>query len=124
VLDELKDLGVKLALDDFGTGYSSLSYLTTLPIDGIKIDQSFINHLGNEGTDHTVLTAIIQLAHGLGLTVIAEGVETAVQRRQLAELGANFCQGFYFARPMRAANLEEMIRGGGRGGHRAARREP
>ncbi|MGB9182487.1 MAG: EAL domain-containing protein [Solirubrobacteraceae bacterium] len=112
VLDELKALGVKLALDDFGTGYSSLSYLTALPIDGIKIDQSFITNLGNEGTGHTVLTAIIQLAHGLGLTVIAEGVETAVQRRQLAELGANFCQGFYFARPMRAAHLEEMIRGG------------
>jgi diguanylate cyclase (GGDEF)-like protein len=112
VLEELKEIGVKLALDDFGTGYSSLSYLTTLPIDGIKIDRSFITNVGDEHNGHTILTAIVQLAHGLGLTVIAEGVETAFQREQLAELGANFCQGFYFARPMEAARLGDLIRDG------------
>jgi len=109
VLDELKATGVKLALDDFGTGYSSLSYLQTLPIDTIKIDQSFIANLNSNPTDHTILIAIIQLAHGLGMSVVSEGVETAEQHQQLTTLGSDFCQGFYFAHPMRALNLESLI---------------
>jgi diguanylate cyclase (GGDEF)-like protein len=109
VLDELKDIGVKLALDDFGTGYSSLSYLNTLPIDTIKIDQSFITNLDADLTSHTVLAAIIQLAHGLGMTVVSEGVETAKQQQQLTELGSDACQGFYFAYPMRASSLDILI---------------
>jgi diguanylate cyclase (GGDEF)-like protein len=109
VLDELKGTGVKLALDDFGTGYSSLSYLQTLPIDTIKIDQSFINNLEGTQADHTILIAMIQLAHGLGMTVVSEGVETTEQHQQLTALGSDSCQGFYFAQPMSAIDLETLI---------------
>ena len=83
VLDELKDIGVKLALDDFGTGYSSLGYLETLPIDTIKIDQTFVAKLTADPGQHTIVSSIIQLAHGLGMTVVAEGVETAEQHQTL-----------------------------------------
>jgi diguanylate cyclase (GGDEF)-like protein len=109
VLDQLKATGIKLALDDFGTGYSSLSYLHALPIDTIKIDQSFITDLDGTEADHTILIAIIQLAHGLGMTVVAEGVETSDQHKQLATLGSDSCQGFYFARPMPTAGIDSLI---------------
>jgi diguanylate cyclase (GGDEF)-like protein len=109
VLGELKDLGVKLALDDFGTGYSSLSYLMTLPIDTIKIDRSFIANLGVDSASHTIVAAIIQLAHGLGMTVVSEGVETAEQRQELIDLGCDACQGFYFGRPAPASTLETLL---------------
>jgi diguanylate cyclase (GGDEF)-like protein len=116
VLDELKATGVKLALDDFGTGYSTLSYLRALPIDTIKIDQSFITNLDGKPADHTILVAIIQLAHGLGMTVVSEGVETADQHEQLAMLGSDCCQGFYFARPMPAASIDSLIHAEDRNG--------
>jgi EAL domain-containing protein (putative c-di-GMP-specific phosphodiesterase class I) len=109
VLNDLKDLGVSLALDDFGTGYSSLSYLMTLPIDTIKIDRAFIANLGVDPSSHTIVTAIIELAHGLGMTVVSEGVETAEQRHELIDLGCDACQGFYFARPTPAASLEALL---------------
>jgi len=111
LLDELKATGVNLALDDFGTGYSALSYLQALPIDAIKIDQNFITNLDVTKADHTILIAIIQLAHGLGMTVVAEGVETTEQHQQLTRLGSDSCQGFYFAHPMPAARLERLIQG-------------
>jgi diguanylate cyclase (GGDEF)-like protein len=111
VLDELKGTGVNLALDDFGTGYSSLSYLQTLPIDTIKIDRSFLAGLDGKPADYTILTAIIQLAHGLGMTVVAEGVETAEQHQRLTTLGSDCCQGFYFAHPLPAPALESLIHG-------------
>ena len=110
-LTRLKDLGVRIAVDDFGTGYSSLSYLQTLPIDTIKIDQSFVATLDGTTADHTILIAIIQLAHGLGMTVVAEGVETTEQHQQLTRLGSDSCQGFYFAHPMPAARVERLIQG-------------
>jgi cyclic di-GMP phosphodiesterase Gmr len=109
VLAELKDIGVQLALDDFGTGYSSLAYINALPIDTIKIDQTFIAKLSAHPGSQTVVTAIIQLAHGLGMTVVAEGVETAAQHRELTRLGCDSCQGFYFARPMSGTSLEALI---------------
>jgi diguanylate cyclase (GGDEF)-like protein len=109
VLDELKRTGVKLALDDFGTGYSSLSYLQTLPIDTLKIDRSFITNLDDQAAGHTILIAMIQLAHGLGMTVISEGVETPEQRRHLVMLGSDCCQGFYFAHPMSAPSIDSLI---------------
>jgi diguanylate cyclase (GGDEF)-like protein len=109
VLDDLKGVGVKLALDDFGTGYSSLSYLQTLPIDTLKIDQSFITHLDGERSDPTILIAMIQVAHGLGMAVIAEGVETAAQHEQLATLGTEYCQGYYFAHPMPVSEIDHLI---------------
>jgi diguanylate cyclase (GGDEF)-like protein len=110
VLNELKDIGVTLALDDFGTGYSSLAYLKTLPIDTIKLDQTFIATLTHDPDSQRVVTAIIGLAHSLGMSVVAEGVETANQYRELTKLGSDFCQGFYFGRPMLAAKLDDFIR--------------
>ena len=109
VLSELKDIGVTLALDDFGTGYSSLGYLNTLPVDTIKIDQTFIATLTAEPRSQRIITAIIALAHSLGMNVISEGVETADQHRELTKLGSDSCQGFYFARPMPAEKLDAFI---------------
>jgi diguanylate cyclase (GGDEF)-like protein len=109
VLNDLKALGVKLALDDFGTGYSSLSYLLEFPVDIVKIDQIFVAGLGQNGANQSIVSAIIQLAHGLGLTVVAEGVETVEQYRALLELGSDSCQGFYFARPMSGGNIDALI---------------
>jgi diguanylate cyclase (GGDEF)-like protein len=118
VLDELKQIGVKLALDDFGTGYSSLAYLNALPIDTIKIDQIFIAKLSAQPASQTIVTAIIQLAHSLGITVVAEGVETAAQHQELIKLGSDSCQGFYFARPMPASSLDALIQRQGSGSDR------
>jgi diguanylate cyclase (GGDEF)-like protein len=109
VLDQLKAVGVKLALDDFGTGYSALSYLQTLPIDTIKIDQSFIADLRGGSANQPIVTAIIELAHGLGMTVVSEGVETVEQQQRLIVLGSDYCQGFYFAHPMPVIGLGALI---------------
>jgi diguanylate cyclase (GGDEF)-like protein len=109
VLNELKDIGVTLALDDFGTGYSSLGYLNTLPIDSVKIDWTFIAKLTDDPDSQRIVTAIIQLAHSLGMTVVSEGVETASQHHELTQLGSDSCQGFYFASPMPATTLNTVI---------------
>ena len=100
VLNDIKDMGVKLALDDFGTGYSSLSYLKRYPVDSLKIDQEFIADLGQVDSSATIITAVVGLAHGLGMNVVGEGVETVEQHGRLVDLGCDACQGFYFARPM------------------------
>jgi diguanylate cyclase (GGDEF)-like protein len=92
VLEELKQIGVKLALDDFGTGYSSLGYLNSLPIDTIKVDQTFIAKLSDKPGSQEIVTAIIRLAHGLGMTVVAEGVETDQQHQEVTRLGSDRCQ--------------------------------
>jgi diguanylate cyclase (GGDEF)-like protein len=110
VLTELKSLGVKLALDDFGTGYSSLSYLNALPMDTIKVDQTFISGLSDQSNSQKIVNAIIGLAHSLGMTVVSEGVETAPQYRELVQLGSDRCQGFYFAKPMRANLIDALLR--------------
>jgi diguanylate cyclase (GGDEF)-like protein len=109
VLDELKEIGVKLALDDFGTGYSSLAYLNTLPIDTIKIDQTFIANLSAQPSSRAIVTAIIRLAHSIGMTAVCEGVETARQHQQVTQLGSDACQGFYYARPMRATDIDALV---------------
>jgi diguanylate cyclase (GGDEF)-like protein len=109
VLNDLKDLGVKLALDDFGTGYSSLGYLMRFPVDTVKIDRTFVANLGRDAASHTIVTAVIQLAHDLGMTVVAEGVETAEQHLELSGLGCDSCQGFYFARPAPASSLDRLL---------------
>jgi EAL domain-containing protein (putative c-di-GMP-specific phosphodiesterase class I) len=109
VLDELKEIGVKLALDDFGTGYSSLGYLNTLPIDTIKVDQTFIAKLTAMPGSEAIVTAIIGLAHSIGMAVVSEGVETAQQYRRVTELGSDGCQGFYFARPMDTAAVDALF---------------
>jgi len=109
VLGDLKDLGVTIALDDFGTGYSSLSYLNRFPIDIVKIDRTFVAGLGRDANSNTMVDAVVHLAHGLRMTVVAEGVETAQQHHELTGLGCDSCQGYYFARPMTAANLDTLI---------------
>jgi diguanylate cyclase (GGDEF)-like protein len=110
VLNDLKALGVRLALDDFGTGYSSLSYLLQFPVDIVKIDRIFVAGLGRDRPNQAIVAAVIQLAHDLGSTVVAEGVETIEQHRELARLGADFCQGFHFARPMPAVKMDALIK--------------
>jgi diguanylate cyclase (GGDEF)-like protein len=109
VMSEVKAIGVQIALDDFGTGYSSLGFLNALPIDVIKIDQKFIARLDATRDSQAIVVAMISLAHSLGMTVVSEGIETAQQYEQVAGLGSDFCQGFYFARPMHASGLKELI---------------
>ena len=110
VFHDLHDIGVKLALDDFGTGYSSLSYLMRFPVDCVKIDKSFIAGLGHDGTSKTLVAAVIGLAHGLGMYVVAEGVESLQQHRVLATLGCDSCQGFYYSRPLPAGRFDDLLR--------------
>ena len=105
-LNALRDIGVRLAIDDFGTGYSSLSYLRRLPVDIVKIDRSFTGELGVDGANLTIVAGIIGLARGLGLEVIAEGIETPRQLEVLRELGCTFGQGYLFAAPVA---LDDML---------------
>ncbi|MEI8156502.1 MAG: EAL domain-containing protein [Burkholderiales bacterium] len=104
-MNALKDHQVKFSLDDFGTGYSSLSYLKRLPLDQLKIDQSFVRDLLSDPNDAVIAQAIIALGHSLGLQVIAEGVENLAQRDMLANIDCDAFQGYYFARPVAAADL-------------------
>jgi EAL domain-containing protein (putative c-di-GMP-specific phosphodiesterase class I) len=112
---ELKRLGVGLILDDFGTGYSSLSYLNRLPIDVLKLDRSFIAPLrgGGDRTTAAIVSGIVTMAEALGMTVVAEGIEDPAQVEELRSLGCTYAQGFLFARPMPAAELDCLLRGGG-----------
>jgi diguanylate cyclase (GGDEF)-like protein len=111
VLRELKSLGVRLALDDFGTGYSSLNYLKRFPVDVVKIDQSLVAEMALDAASSAIIAAVVDVAHTLGMTVVAEGVETAGQREQLASLGCDYCQGYYFARPMFAGEMDRLVEG-------------
>ncbi len=107
---ELGDAGIQVSLDDFGTGYSSLSYLQKFDIDYIKIDQSFVRHLIPHSTDLALCKAIIVMAHELGMKVIAEGVETEQQRDLLAAAGCDYGQGYWFAKPMSAADFDSFMK--------------
>ncbi|MFT0851594.1 EAL domain-containing protein [Achromobacter sp. F4_2707] len=107
-----RDAGVQIALDDFGTGYSSMSYLKRFDIDYIKIDQSFIRNLGRDSEDLVLCEAMIGMAHRLGLQVVAEGVETPLQRDLLLEAGCDFAQGYLFSPPVQAERFEELLRNG------------
>jgi EAL domain-containing protein (putative c-di-GMP-specific phosphodiesterase class I) len=109
-LTALRELGVRLAIDDFGTGYSSLSYLRQLPVDVLKIDRSFTACLGHNEEDAALVQAIMRLAESLGLDAVAEGVEDAVQRDMLVDLGCVQGQGWHFARPVEANEMEALLR--------------
>ena len=112
VLLELKAMGIHLAVDDFGTGYSSLSYLRKFPIDALKIDQSFIHQNSTTPDDSTIVSAVIAMGRSLKLRVVAEGVETLEQLMFLRALQCDEAQGFYFGRPVRAAQFAESLRKG------------
>ncbi|TVT81744.1 bifunctional diguanylate cyclase/phosphodiesterase [Pseudomonas sp. H3(2019)] len=107
---QLRDLGVKLAIDDFGTGYSSLSYLKRIPVDYVKIDQAFIRGLGEGGSDAAITRAIIAMAHGLSLKVVAEGVETYEQLAFLKDQSCDEVQGYLISRPVQAFVLADLLR--------------
>jgi EAL domain-containing protein (putative c-di-GMP-specific phosphodiesterase class I) len=109
ILSALKETGVRLSIDDFGTGYSSLSYLKRFSVDTLKIDQSFVDGLGSDPEDSAIVAAIVSLASAMQLDVIAEGVETMTQVCALLELGCSRGQGYHFARPVPAAEIEALL---------------
>jgi diguanylate cyclase (GGDEF)-like protein/PAS domain S-box-containing protein len=106
------EMGVSIAIDDFGTGYSSLAYLKYLHADCLKIDKSFVNDLPDDSTSAAIIRTIISLGHGLGFTLVAEGVETAEQLAYLGSAGCDLIQGYYLAKPMPAAEFETWLREG------------
>jgi diguanylate cyclase (GGDEF)-like protein len=108
-LRALRELGVQLVLDDFGTGYSSLAYLKHLPLDTIKIDRSFVRGLDDDDANQPIVEAVIALAHGLGIEVVAEGIETAAQLDRLRALACDRGQGYFFAQPMPADELAPLL---------------
>lgn len=109
-LGELRALGARIAVDDFGTGYSSLTYLKGLPVDEVKIDKGFVAGLGADPADAAVVRAVVDIAHTLGLTVVAEGVETEKQQRQIAQLGVDESQGYLHAMPLPAESMAAWLR--------------
>lgn len=107
-LEQLREKGVRLSIDDFGTGYSSMAYLNRLPVDDLKLDIQFVRHLESRMETREIVRAILALAQGLGLCVVAEGVEMTGQRDTLKDMGCQMAQGFLIARPMSAGQVEEM----------------
>lgn len=109
ILNQLKERNIRLSLDDFGTGYSSLSYLHRFPLDTLKIDRLFIGSIGTDGRDATLVGTINELAHSLGMDVVAEGIETVQQLGHLRKLGCEFGQGYLFSVPLPAAEIEKLL---------------
>jgi EAL domain-containing protein (putative c-di-GMP-specific phosphodiesterase class I) len=109
LLVQLKAMGVALAIDDFGTGYSNLNYLKRFPVDKLKLDQSFVRDILSDGDDLAISRAVVAMAHGLRLTVVAEGVECVGQLALLAELGCDLVQGFLFSPPVPAESFVRLL---------------
>jgi EAL domain-containing protein (putative c-di-GMP-specific phosphodiesterase class I) len=110
IVGRLSDLGARLSVDDFGTGYSSLANLKRLPVDVIKIDKSFVMEMAVDASDAAIVRSTIELAHNLGLRVVAEGVESEDAYRHLEALGCDYAQGYYLSRPLPADAATRMIR--------------
>jgi len=108
-LADLRALGVRLVLDDFGTGYSSLAYLRNMPLDTIKVDRSFVTELDDVDPNVAIVQAVLSLAHGLGINVVAEGIETAEQAARLRELGCDLGQGYNWSRPLSAVDAAALM---------------
>lgn len=111
-LAALKAIGVQIVLDDFGVRHSSLGYLNRMPVDGLKIDRVFVHRIGREPRDTAIISAILAMADTLDLSVIAEGIETSLQHRVLAELGCQFAQGFRYSKPQKAEELLPLLAAG------------
>ena len=109
-MSELRALGIKLSVDDFGTGYSSLTYLKGLPVDEVKIDKGFVDDVVEGAADRAVVRAVVDIAHTMGLKVVAEGVERDDQHQVLRELGVDEVQGYFHARPMAALDMAQWLR--------------
>ena len=109
MLARLHRLGVKLAIDDFGTEHSSLSRLRALPVQVLKVDRSFLRDLPGDAPSAAIVRAIAMLGNGLGMDVVAEGIETAEQLAFIAEAGCGFGQGYHFARPLTAAEITPLL---------------
>jgi EAL domain-containing protein (putative c-di-GMP-specific phosphodiesterase class I) len=110
VLDAIQSRGIRIAIDDFGTGHSSMSLMKQFPIDTIKIDRSFVRDLAEDPEDQAIAQAIISMGKALGMTVVAEGVETAEQQAFLRERGCDEMQGFIVSKPLPARELAELLR--------------
>ncbi len=102
----LSEMGIKLAIDDFGTGYSSLSYLKELPVSELKIDKSFVIHIEKNQNDRVIVSSTIELAHNMGLHVVAEGVENIKVWKSLQSMGCDYGQGYYMSRPIPVSDFE------------------
>ena len=112
ILRSFKDKGIKIAIDDFGTGYSSFGYLSKLPLDCLKIDQSFIRKLDDSKNDRIIVSAINAMAHSLGLGTVVEGVEEKSQYEYLKNEGCDIIQGYYFSKPVDATSFEKLLENG------------
>ena len=109
VLNRLFALGVRIAIDDYGTGYASLSYLKRLPADELKIDRAFVQHMTTDRSDQAIVRSTINMAHSLGMSVVAEGVEDQATWDLLETLGCDIAQGYYLSRPIPAQDLEHWL---------------
>ncbi len=108
-IESIAQLGVRIALDDFGTGYSTLAHLRHLRTDILKIDRSFVSQLGGQSRDREIIAAVTGMAHALGMTVVAEGVETEAERDELTAIGCDAAQGYLFAEPLTPGVLATMF---------------
>ena len=109
ILTMLRNNGVQISVDDFGTGYSSLSYLRELPVDELKLDQSFVFPMADDARAAALVASTIALAHSLGLRMVAEGVENHIAYAELKRLGCDQAQGYFICRPMPAAELDDWF---------------
>ncbi|TFC18166.1 EAL domain-containing protein [Cryobacterium algoritolerans] len=109
ILTQLRETGIRIAVDDFGTGYSSLAYLRDLPIDELKLDRSFIFPMADDARAAALVSSIIDLAHSLGMSAVAEGVEDAVAYDELVRYGCEQAQGFHLSRPLPVAELDAWL---------------
>jgi diguanylate cyclase (GGDEF)-like protein len=113
ILNELRDLGIRISIDDFGTGYSSLSYLHRLPLNTLKVDRSFISDMETKQENHEIVRAIVTLAHNLHMNVVAEGIETESQLERCRELSCEFAQGHYFSKALTVEDATQLLESGG-----------
>ena len=111
MLEHILYLGITLSIDDFGTGYSSLSRLKKLPVSELKIDQSFVTDMEKSQNDEVIVHSTIELAHNLGMSVVAEGVQSAATLQRLASLGCDLAQGFIISEPLSAEQFELLLGG-------------